>query len=101
VQVLGLVPLADAACAHQVLHEMLHVRKMEVAPQTVQRALNPLVSLLVDCHHDLLDQGGGRLDVEPLGKLNHAVDDRPGCPRGANADVVTKGDESTRCDRCR
>lgn len=68
-QVLGLVPLTDNARAHQVLHELLHVRKMEVVPQTVQRALNTLVVVLVDCHHDLLDQGRGRWDVESPGKL--------------------------------
>lgn len=81
-QVLGLVPLTDAACAHQVLHELLHVRKVKVAPQTVQHALNSLVSLLMDRHHDLLDQGGGRRDVESPDKQNHVVDDRPGCPTG-------------------
>jgi hypothetical protein len=48
----------------------------------------------VDSHHDLLEQRGGRRYVQPPGKLDHAVHHRPGCPAGASADVLTKGDES-------
>ena len=66
---------------------------MKVAPQSVQRALNPLVSVLVDSHHDLLEQRRGRRYVQPPGKLDHAVHNRPGRPAGADADVLAKVDE--------
>ena len=63
VQVLGLVSLADDARAHQVLNKLLHVRKMKVAAQSVQRALDSFMSILMDSGHDLLNEGGHRGNV--------------------------------------
>ena len=76
-QVFRLVPLAHRTPPNKVLHELFHVRKMEVASQPVECALHPFVAVLMHRHHDLLDKGGGRGNVQPSRKLDHAVGNGP------------------------
>jgi len=60
----------------------------------MKRALDAFVPVLVNGHHDLLDQRGRRRDVETPPELNHAIDERP---RGATrplAEFIPDGDES-------
>jgi hypothetical protein len=77
-QVLRLVPLTDDTSAHQVLHELLHVRKMKIASQPMQRALYSFVAFFVHGSYDLLDQGRGRRNVEASRELDHVVHYRSG-----------------------
>ena len=73
VQVFGLVALADDAYFDKILHQLFHVREVEVAAESVKRPLNALVAVLVHRQHDFLDQGGSGRDVEPVLVLDHAV----------------------------
>ena len=57
---LSLIALANGTRAHQVLHEQFHVRKMKIMPQPVQHALNPLVTVVMNSQHDILEQRRGR-----------------------------------------
>jgi hypothetical protein len=92
-QVLGLVPLTDDARAHQVLHELLHVREMKITPQARQCTLNPFVPVLMHRPHDFLDQGRIRRNVEPPCELDHAIHHRPRRLAVTSVDVPTQGDE--------
>ena len=67
---------------------------MEVASQPVERAPHPFMAIPMHRHHDLLDQGRSRRDVQPPRELDHAVDDGPGRPTGSCTDVVPNGYES-------
>ena len=100
VQVLRLVPLTNGARAHKILHKLLHVRKMKVAAQSVQRALDSFMSILMDSGHDLLNEGGRRGNVQAASELHHVVDDRPRCPAGARAHFVLDSDEGRVGELC-
>ena len=79
---LGFVLLTHRALAHHVLHPLLHVGEVEVAPEPMQGALDALVAVLMDRPHDFLEQQGGGRDVQPPGEVNHAVDETPKVPGG-------------------
>ena len=97
---LRLVPLTSGACMHKILHELLHVRKMKVAAQSVQRALDSFMSILMDSGHDLLNEGGRQWNVQAPGELHHVVDDHPRCPAGARAHFVLDSDEGRVGELC-
>ena len=73
VLMVGLVALADCTATNQILHHTFHVRKMEVAPESVQGALYALMAFLVDRHQDLLEQRGGGRNVQPARIVDEAV----------------------------
>jgi hypothetical protein len=77
VHVLRLVALADHALAHLVLHKLFHIREMKIAPEAVKRALDALVTVLMDYPQDFLQQRGVRWYIHPVVELHHAVHDRP------------------------
>ena len=66
---------------------------MKVAPQTVQRALDSFMAVLVDGCHDLLHEGRRRWNVEAPAELHHVVDDCPRCFSRARAYFILESDE--------
>jgi hypothetical protein len=51
---LRFVPLTSRARPHEFLHQTTHVGKMKVTAEVVKRAMDALVSILMDGLHDLL-----------------------------------------------
>jgi len=54
-KVLRLVPLTSRACPHKVLHQTTHIGKVKVAVETMKRAVDALVPIIMDSRHDLLE----------------------------------------------
>jgi hypothetical protein len=48
VQVLRLVPLAGEAAVNEVLHDLLHVRKVKITLEPVEGSLYAFMAFLVD-----------------------------------------------------
>ena len=93
-EVLRLVTLARYARTHKILHHLTHVREVKITAESMERALDAFVPILVNGHHDLLDQRGRQRDVEMPPELNHAVDERPRGAAGPLAEFIPNGDES-------
>lgn len=53
-QVLRLVALARDTFANKVLYHLLHVRKMEITPESVESVLDPFMALFVHRPQDLM-----------------------------------------------
>ena len=92
-QVFGFIPLADHAHPNELLHQSFHVKKVEVAAQPMQRALNAFVPLLVDGLCDFLE-GRRRRDVEPPVELDHAIDQGPWRVVGPCSDLIAERHEA-------
>jgi hypothetical protein len=69
--------LTDHTLAHLVLHKLFHIREMKIMPEAVKCALDALVTILMDCPQDFLQQRGVGWYVQPAVELHHAVHDRP------------------------
>jgi hypothetical protein len=54
-QVLRLIALARGACPHEVLHNAAHVGEVEVAVQSVPRALHTFMPIVMDRSDNLLE----------------------------------------------
>ena len=70
---------------------MLHVRKMDVAAESVESALDALMSIFVHRLHKLLQQRRAWRYVEVAAVLHHVVHHRPRHAAGAAADFLPKG----------
>ena len=77
-QVLGLIPLTCGGGVDIVLHRHVEVGRVEVAAETVQRALDVLMSVVVHRGEHLVEQGRRRWDVEVAVKSNEPVAERLG-----------------------
>jgi hypothetical protein len=99
-QLLRLVALARATLADKVLDHLLHVRKMKIAPESVESALHPFMALFMHGSQDLLQEGGRRRDVEAAGVLHHAVGHRPWSRTGARAHLIMDGGEGRVGELC-
>ena len=55
-QVLGLVPLAGGAGADVILHRRAKIGRVEVPAEAMERALNTLMSIVVDSGEHLVEQ---------------------------------------------
>jgi hypothetical protein len=92
-EMLRLVALTDDTCPDQILHRALHVREVEVAAETVQRALNTLVPFFVDGHQNLLQQRRRGWKVQPPAVLDQPILQRPWQRSRARPDLILQGDE--------
>jgi len=64
---------------------------MKVTAKSMERALNPLVSIIVNGSHDLLQQRRRRWYVQPAVEGDEAVGDRPRCRSGACSELAMHG----------
>ena len=55
-QVLGLVPLAGSVGADVILHRLAKVGRVEVPAEAMERALNTLMSVVMDDGEHLMEQ---------------------------------------------
>jgi hypothetical protein len=93
VHVLRLVALADHALTHLVLHKLFHIREMKIAPEAVNRVLDTLVTVLMDCPQDFLQQRGVRWYIQPAIELHHVVHDRPWRWTATHDDLYMESEE--------
>jgi hypothetical protein len=70
---------------------------VEVAVESVDRALDALVPIRVDGDHDFLQKRRGRWNVEAPIIGDHVVEDHPWSGARAGADVVVDGDQGRVC----
>lgn len=80
-QVLGLVALTGGARAYIVLDHGTQVRRVEVAAEALECALNSFVAVIVDGSEEFLEEGGARRDVEAPLERDQPVDEGPGAAR--------------------
>jgi hypothetical protein len=99
-QVLRLVALARDTLANKVLHYLLHVRKMKIAPEPVESSLHPFMALFMHDPQDLLQEGGCRRDVGAACVLHHTVDHHPWSPTGARTHFIMDGGEGRVGELC-
>jgi hypothetical protein len=100
VQVLGLIPLTCGAGVDIVLHRRAKVGRVEVAAETVQRALDALMSVVVHKGEHLVEQGRRRWDVEVAVKTNEPVAERLGRRTCARRQLLLECHQHRVCGRC-
>jgi hypothetical protein len=90
-EMLGLVALARITCMHEILHDVAHVGKVDVAAKTMKRALHSLMPVVVNSRHVLLDERGHRWKVEAATELEYAVHDLPRLATSTCANFIMNG----------
>ena len=92
-QVLGLVALTCGACAHIVLDHSTQVRRVEVAAEALECALDSFVAVIVNGSEEFLEKGGARRDVEAPLERDQPVDEGLGSRMLGGTDLLLDGDQ--------
>jgi hypothetical protein len=91
--VVELVLLTGDAGLHEILHQATHVGKMEIPPEPVEGAMNALMTIVVDCGQDLLQQRRHQGNVQAAVEGDHIVHQRPWSDASASPDLIVDGDQ--------